>query len=132
MKKLTHVQKITVLQIDIDNAEGKNRCPIFQSLKREFGIETKVNFDYITSLFDRACFSAADNRLGQFGTIAVNKEMINFMTHWDKTQSATPTSFQVNAYECQNAESGRRTIMDYYHRHASLRQRKEIETYLGL
>lgn len=132
MKRLEGIQRIEVLQIDIDNAEGKKRCPIFQSLKREFGIETKVNFDCITALFDRACFNAADTIFGQFGFIGVNREMRNFMLTWDRTQSAVPTTFEVNSYACREADSGRRTIMDFYNRSATFKQRQEIETYLCL
>ena len=131
MKKLAGIQRIKVLQVDINNAEGKKRCPIFQSLKREFGIKTKVNRDAITALFDRACFNAADTIFGQFGYIGVNKEMIIFMNAWDSTQSASPTTFEVNSHECKEASRGREIIMDFYQHHASFRQRQEIKTYLG-
>ena len=132
MKTLEGIKRIEILHVGIDNAEGKKHCPIFQSLKREFGIATKVNRDAITALFDRACFNAADYIFGQFGYISVNQEMRNFISTWDKTQSASPTTFEVISCECKEPESGRRTIMEYYNRHASLRQRQEIETYLGL
>ena len=132
MKKLEGIERIEVLQVDIDNAEGKKRCPIFQSIKREFGIETKIRFDAITSLFDRACFNSIDYILGQFGYIGVDKEMVAFMKNWDSTQTAVPTTFAVNSYPCRDAASGRRTIMEYYNRHASFKAREEIETYLGL
>lgn len=132
MKKLEGIQRIEVLQVDINNAEGKRQCPIFQSLKREFGIETKVNRDAITALFDRACFNAADYIFGQFGYIGVNKEMVTFMNAWDSTQSASPTIFEVNSYECKETHRGRELIMDFYERHATYQQRQEIETYLEL
>ena len=131
MKKLTDITRIEVQQIDIDKAEGKRRCPIFQSLKRKFGIETKVNRDCITALFDRACFNAADCIFGQFGYIGVNKEMVVFMNNWDRTKTANPTTFEVNSYTCKEAERGREIIMDFYNRHASSRERAEIESYLG-
>ena len=132
MNRLSGIQRIEVQQVDIDNAEGKKRCPIFQSLKREFGIETKPNRDCITSLFDRACFGAADYIFGQFGYIGVSQEMRNFMSTWDKTQTAVPTAFEVNTHECRESDRGHEIIMDFYERHAGFRQRQEIESYLGL
>ena len=132
MKKLEGIERIEVLQVDIDNAEGKKRCPIFQSIKREFGIETKVNFDAITALFDRACFNASDYVFGQFGYVGVNREMVMFMKAWDRTQTAAPTTFEVNTHVCKESDRGREIIMDFYNRAASFQQRKEIETYLCL
>ena len=132
MKKLEGIERIKIEQVDIDNAEGKRRCPIFQSLKREFGIETKVNFDCITSLFDRACFNASDYVFGQFGYVGVNREMRNFMLNWDRIQTAVPTTFEVNSHACKETARGREIIMDFYNRSATHQQRQEIETYLCL